>query len=175
MQAFFRERVGFYLREVRGQAYDVVAAVIGGEKQGGYAWVRDTVARAEAVSVARGGEDFLAVSAAFKRIKNILAQAKYEPIDSGGFVLRDSGDPESALMKKAYAITEQLGELRKQRAYGAALAAIATIRPEVDAFFEKVMVMDPDLNVRQRRLMFLSTIVTNFSGIADFSEIVTPG
>jgi len=174
MFAFFRERVGFYLREVRGQAYDVVAAVIGSERNADYLSVRDTVARAEAVSAARGGEDFAAVSAAFKRIKNILAQARYEASE-GGFMLRESEGAEFALMQKAYDVAKQLAELREQRAYSAALAAIATIRPEVDAFFAEVMVMDPDLVVRQRRLMLLSTIVTNFSGIADFSEIVTAG
>ena len=174
MFTFFRERVGFYLRDVRGQAYDVVAAVIGDEHQGGYMDVRDSVARAEAVSAARGGEDFAAVSAAFKRIKNILAQAKYEAAP-GGFLLREAEGPEFALMQKVYSVVEQLADLREQRDYSAALAAIATIRPEVDAFFERVMVMDPDLVVRERRLLLLSTIVRNFSGIADFSEIVTAG
>ncbi len=174
MFTFFRERVGFYLRDVRGQAYDVVAAVIGDEHQGGYMDVRDSVARAEAVSAARGGEDFAAVSAAFKRIKNILAQAKYEAAP-GGFLLREAEGPEFALMQKVYSVLEQLADLREQRNYSAALAAIATIRPEVDAFFEQVMVMDPDLVVRERRLLLLSTIVRNFSGIADFSEIVTAG
>ena len=38
--------------------------------------VRDAVARAEAVTAVRGSADFAAVSAAFKRMKNILSQAK---------------------------------------------------------------------------------------------------
>jgi len=175
MFTFFRERVGFYLREVRGQAYDVVAAVVGGERHAGYLDVRDTVARAEAVTAARGGEDFVAVSAAFKRIKNILAQAKYEPVESGGFLVPPSEIAESALMAKSFEVIGQIQEFRNRRDYGAALAAIATIRPEIDAFFDQVMVMDPDLIVRQRRLMMLSTIVSNLSAIADFSEIVTAG
>ena len=82
MLGFFRERVEFYLREVKGQAYDVVAAVLAA----GFAEVRDAVARAEAVTAVRvasgvGGDDFAAVSAAFKRMGNILAQAREKGIE----------------------------------------------------------------------------------------------
>ena len=56
-----------------------------------------------------------------------------------------------------------------------ALEAMATLRPEIDAFFDKVMVMDPDPALRAARLALLSGIVRSFSGIADFSEIVTAG
>ncbi len=72
MVAFFGERLEFYLREAKGQAYDVVTAVLAAGSDD----VRDAVARAEAVTAVRGSEDFAAVSAAFKRMKNILAQAK---------------------------------------------------------------------------------------------------
>ena len=80
--AFFGERIDFYLREGRDQAYDVVKAVMAA----GADDLNDLVARAEAVTAVRGGEDFLAVSAAFKRMKNILAQAveKGEMPDEGG-------------------------------------------------------------------------------------------
>ena len=80
--SFFAERVEFYLREVRGQAYDVVKAVlaVGGDD------VRDAGARAEAVSGVRSSEDFAAVSAAFKRMKNILAQAPEKGLSTGGEV-----------------------------------------------------------------------------------------
>ncbi len=72
MEVFFAERLEFYLREAKGQAYDVVKAVLAA----GANDVRDAVARAEAVTAVRGSEDFAAVSAAFKRMKNILAQAE---------------------------------------------------------------------------------------------------
>ena len=72
VEAFLRERLHFYLKDVRGFAYDVVNAVLAA----GADDVRDAIARAEALTVARGSEDFVAVSAAFKRIKNILRQAE---------------------------------------------------------------------------------------------------
>jgi glycyl-tRNA synthetase beta chain len=61
------------------------------------------------------------------------------------------------------------------RDYAAALESIATLRPPIDAFFDQVMVMDPDADIRQRRLGLLASILTSFAGIADFSEIVVTG
>jgi glycyl-tRNA synthetase beta chain len=63
--------------------------------------------------------------------------------------------------------------LRQQRAYGEALTLIATLRPDVDAFFDKVMVLDPDPAVRGANLALIDGVLRGFSGIADFSEIVT--
>jgi glycyl-tRNA synthetase beta chain len=174
LRGFFRERLEFYLREARGQAYDVVAAVLAA----GSSDVRDAVARAEAVSAARGGEDFAAVSAAFKRMKNILAQAKFSLPADTGFVMggySQMSDAEKTLAKKAFDVAERVEKLRGEHAYGAALELVASIRPEVGAFFERVMVMDPDPQVREQRLMLLAMIVRSFSGIADFSEIVVAG
>jgi glycyl-tRNA synthetase beta chain len=45
----------------------------------------------------------------------------------------------------------------------------------VDTFFDQVMIMDPDTRIRHRRLLMLQRILRTFSGIADFSEIVTAG
>jgi glycyl-tRNA synthetase beta chain len=43
----------------------------------------------------------------------------------------------------------------------------------VDAFFDKVMVLDPDPAVRGANLGLIAGVLSGFSGIADFSEIVT--
>jgi glycyl-tRNA synthetase beta chain len=60
-----------------------------------------------------------------------------------------------------------------RRAYAEALALIATLRPAVDAFFDKVMVLDPDPALRGVHLALIQSVLNGFSGIADFSEIVT--
>ncbi len=181
VQAFLGERVKSYLMEVRGFAYDVVNAVtsagsivVSTEVTLGAENVRHTIARAEALTAARGSEDFVAVAAAFKRIKNILRQAEEK-----GFTL---GSPNSvelvaeaqALWDAARKLTPQVAVLRERRAYGEALALIATLRPAVDAFFDKVMVLDPDVQVRGAHLGLIDEVLRGFSGIADFGEIVTP-
>jgi len=173
MIAFFGERLEFYLREAKGQAYDVVKAVLAA----GADDVRDAVARAEAVTAVRGSEDFVAVSAAFKRMKNILTQAQERgelPTSGEG----QSGAVHSTqmeLMTKEEEIADRVKRMAERREYVGALEAIATLRPQVDAFFDQVMVMDPDPKVRASRLWLLKKIVSNFSGIADFSEIVVAG
>jgi glycyl-tRNA synthetase beta chain len=43
----------------------------------------------------------------------------------------------------------------------------------VDAFFDKVMVLDPDPAIRGAHLALIDEVLRGFSGIADFSEIVT--
>ncbi len=178
MQAFFAERLEFYLREVKGQAYDVVKAALAGGSDD----VPDTVARAEAVTAVRGASsgdtgDFVAVSAAFKRMKNILAQAKEKGIAAGANVdqalLTES--TEKALAERSAELAAKVKGLRAEKKYTAALEQIATLRPQVDAFFDAVMVMAPDEAVRANRLALLEKVLGDFSGIADFSEIVVAG
>jgi glycyl-tRNA synthetase beta chain len=173
MVAFFAERIEFYLREAKGHAYDVVKAVLaaGGDD------VRDAVARAEAVSAVRASEDFAAVSAAFKRMKNILSQAREKGIDVGNSVdsalLEDNA--EIALEGRAVAVAGRVEGLSAAKNFKAALEEIASLRPQVDAFFEAVMVMAPDPAIRANRLALLTRITADFSRIADFSEIVVAG
>jgi glycyl-tRNA synthetase beta chain len=167
--AFLRERLSFYLKDVRGFAYDVVSAVLAA----GADDVRDAIARAEALTAARKSADFAAISAAFKRIKNILRQAEEKQ-----FVLGSPKDvklaPEAQqLANAAAALVPQVAKLREKRAYGEALALIATLRPVVDAFFDKVMVLDNDPAIRGANLGLIDEVLRGFSGIADFSEIVT--
>jgi glycyl-tRNA synthetase beta chain len=178
VEVFFAERLEFYLREAKGQAYDVVKAVLAA----GANDVRDAVARAEAVTAVRGSEDFAAVSAAFKRMKNIVAQANPE-LRSGqqngiGAIAGGSAHLHPAQRELLIAAAEtgkKVDSLRRSHDYMKALEAIATLRGPVDAFFDQVMVMDPDENVRNSRVILLMTILRSFSGIADFSEIVTQG
>ncbi|SNS39150.1 glycyl-tRNA synthetase beta chain [Granulicella rosea] len=173
LKAFFAERLDFFLREAKGQAYDVVKAVlaVGADDP------RDAVARAEAVSAVRSSDDFAAVSAAFKRMKNILAQAAEKSVAAAASV-DDSllTDPsEKALAEHSAILAGNVQRLRAAGDFKAALEAIATLRSQVDAFFEAVMVMAPEPEIRANRLALLQKVLADFSGIAEFSEIVTAG
>ena len=167
--AFLQERLHFYLKDVRGFAYDVVNAVLAA----GADDVRDAIARAEALTAARESEDFAAISAAFKRIKNILRQAEEKGFAIGAEAGVKLAPEAEQLAVAAAALAPEVAKLRRDRAYGEALAAIATLRPAVDAFFDKVMVLDPDATVRGAHLALVDEVLRGFSGIADFSEIVT--
>jgi len=171
LAAFFRERLEFYLRDVRGIAYDVVNAVLAAGSED----VVDASARAEAVTAVRPTEDFVAISTAFKRIKNILRQArevgKKWPEEFSNSQLSESA--EQVLGARVVETRAKVESLHKQKQHQQALTHIAQLRPVIDVFFDKVMVMVDDEKLRSNRLALLATMQRSFSTIADFSEIVT--
>jgi glycyl-tRNA synthetase beta chain len=172
LAAFFRERVEFYLREVKGFAYDVVNAVLAA----GYDDIRDAIARAEALSAVRGSDDFIAISAAFRRIQNIIRQANEKgllPVENKYDDSRLTDLAEINLRTRAGQIGGEFHLLRRTHKYREALELIATLRPDIDQFFDKVMVMVEDEALRNARLALIIRVQEGFSSIADFSEIVT--
>ncbi len=171
VHAFLSERLEWYLREVRGAAYDVVRAVMSTHPED----VRDAIARVDAVTVARGTEDFLAISAAFKRMRNIVEQGRTKGESFASPEQINTTLCEPAELSLAAQAIEQAGKVERLRAtgkYGDALQAIAALRPMVDAFFDRVMVMAIEPELRAARLGLLAQITGDFSTIADFSEIV---
>jgi glycyl-tRNA synthetase beta chain len=172
--AFFRERVEFYLREVAGVSFDAVNAVVAAQVDD----VADTVARAQALEKVRSTDDFRAISAAFKRSKNILRQGAEKQLLPPGATVDPSllsDTAEQSLHAAARQLIPDVEALRAKRNYAAALERIATLRPHVDLFFERVMVMVEDEATRTNRLALLALVVSEFSKIADFSEIVPAG
>ena len=166
---FFRERLNFYLKDVRGFAYDVVNAVLAA----GTDDVRDAIARAEALTAVRGSEDFAAISVAFKRIKNILRQAEEKKFVIGSAESIKLAAQAQDLKDAADFLAPKVARLREEHAYIPALIEIASLRPVVDTFFDRVMVLDPDPTIRGAHLGLIDEVLRSFSTIADFSEIVT--
>jgi glycyl-tRNA synthetase beta chain len=170
---FFRERLEFYLREALGFKYDVVNAVL----TAGSDDVVDAAARAAALAGVRSSSDFEAISIAFKRMKNILRQAreagKHPATAINPAILKE--DAERMLASLVPETAKKVEAFRREHDYEAALAEIAKLRPAIDQFFDRVMVMVEDENLRANRLAVLETLTREFSTIADFSEIVTEG
>lgn len=171
MVVFLRERLEFYLRDGLGFAYDVVNAVLAAGNDD----VVDAVARAKAVAKVRPSPDFESISIAFKRMKNILRQAheagSQPAADFHPGALKEPAEVNLAELIPATA--QRVQELRAKKNYEPALVEISRLRPAVDTFFDKVMVMVDEPKVRANRLALLQTVLREFSTIADFSEIVT--
>jgi glycyl-tRNA synthetase beta chain len=166
--AFLKERLDFYLREVRGYSYDVVNAVL----STGLTTVADAIARAQALTDVRGSEDLAAISTAFKRIKNILRQAE-EKQEGQSIKAEDLIEPaEQHLYAEVVRVAPQVETLRAQQKYPEALERVATLRPAIDSFFDQVMVLAPEAHLRRNRLALIASVLSDFSRIADFSEIV---
>ncbi len=173
IRAFFRERLEFYLRDARGFAYDVVNAVLAAGSDD----VVDALARAEAVAKVRSSTDFESISIAFKRMKNILRQASETRKEVAPQIHADllQEQAEKDLAAQVPGAAKEVETLRSERNYEKALLEIAKLRPAIDHFFDKVMVMVEEAQVRANRLALLQTLLKEFSTIADFSEIVTEG
>jgi len=171
--SFFRERMEFYLRDVRGYSYDVVKAVLAADTND----VVDALARAEAVKQVLHMPEFQAIGAACKRMRNILKQATEKGIRTAETFeyLPQTADEEKNLMAYMEQTAPKVEGSRAKKDYADALITLSTVRERVDAFFDKVMVMVDDQRVRANRLALLQRLLKEFSTIADFSEIVTEG
>jgi len=169
VRIFFRERLEFYLKDVRGYAYDVVKAVLAADAED----VVDALARAEAVKQVMHMPEFLAIGAACKRMRNILRQAEEKGIEAGEKFeyLPEAAAEEKTLMAYMERTAAQVEAQRTQKEYLDALLLLSTARGPVDEFFDKVMVMVEDAKVRANRLALLRKLLREFSTIADFSEI----
>ena len=155
--AFFQERVRFYFKDVRGFQYDEVNAAMAA----GWSNLVDLGARLERIRGLRSSPDFEPLAASFKRIRNILEQAKFEGLAGFREDLLEE-EPEKELYGEYLSIAGQPIE-----------SVISRLRPKVDLFFDKVLVNAPNQEVRQNRLQLLFELRREFSKVADFSEIVT--
>ncbi|HYZ82780.1 MAG TPA: glycine--tRNA ligase subunit beta [Bryobacteraceae bacterium] len=168
LREFLTDRIRYYFRDVRGFAYDEVNAVL----SAGLSDLVDAEQRLAAIQAVRPTENFEPLAASFKRIANILRQAKEQPDGEPDTKLLEQG-PEADLHAEFVKVRELVAAHRAKQEYGPALERIASMRPKVDLFFDKVMVNVEDATIRRNRLALLSNLLTEFSSVAHFSEIVT--
>jgi len=169
---FIADRARFYFQERRGYAFDEVKAAMAA----GADDLVDLSDRLEALRRIRQTENFPPLAAAFKRIRNILEKsAAAESIPERPVTTKFTAEEERALHAAAEHAAQAASRLKQERKYADALERIAALRPTVDRFFDKVLVMAPEPDVRANRLALLRNLLREFSTIADFSEIVTEG
>jgi len=166
LEEFLAERIRHYFREIRGFKYDEVNAVL----VSGWDDLLDVEERLEAVRAVRPTQDFEPLAASFKRIRNILKQAQFEGLGNALVESLLESGPETELYEKFMTTREACRMLPD---YRGKLEQIASLRPHVDRFFDKILVNAPNPAVRQNRLTLLHALLAEFSTIADFSEIVT--
>ncbi|MBI3069418.1 MAG: glycine--tRNA ligase subunit beta, partial [Betaproteobacteria bacterium] len=178
LHAFFMDRLRPYLRE-RGYAPDEIDAVLALNPLR----LDHVLARLDAVKRFRALPEGTALSAANKRIRNILRQAGAD-LGATGYELRQDGNVgihrNSALLRENaernldHELESAIGEVRPMlqgRDYASALRRLAALRPAVDEFFDKVMVMVDDADLRNNRLALLKDLGNLFLQIADVSRL----
>jgi glycyl-tRNA synthetase beta chain len=160
---FFRGRFENQLLS-QGHPYDVVDAVLA-------AGIQDLVRAEEKIGAMekfKNDPDFAPLAVAFKRVVNIIRNA-----EKGKLAPEHSCTEERELHEAFLAIREIVMRHSAEGDYRAALIALASLRKPVDAFFERVLVMDKDDQRRCHRLALLEEISSLFHDLADFSKIVT--
>ena len=170
---FLQERTAYYLQSVKGLHYDTVRAVVPGNKS--FPAPSKALERGKALERVRDTEDFQALAAAAKRTRNILEKsAKAEDfgeaarVDAALFRAQEERD----LYEAYHAARTAVDGFEAQSDYASAFLRLAQLRPVVDRFFDKVLVMDPDLSVRANRLRLLAELMAMvFSRFADLSQI----
>jgi len=111
------------------------------------------------------------LAAANKRIANILKKSPVASVAGSVSAERLREPAEQALHHSLDELRAPVETLIAQREYGAALDRLAGLRGSVDAFFDRVLVNDPDEALRQNRLTLLAQLRSLFAGIADLSRL----
>jgi len=164
---FLRDRARYVFREKDGFEYDEVNAVF----RTGADDLVDARKRLEALRAIRKSRNFEPLTVSFKRIRKIVEKAGKQA--EGVFVQSDlfEGDVERALFAAMRKAAPKVEEQKRAGRYKEALEVIASLRPDIDRFFEQVMVMAENEAVKKNRLALLSELLREFSTIADFSEL----
>ena len=161
VREFFRGRyVNLLAGEFAGDAVDAAVAV-------GYDDLVDARARIAAMAEFKTHPDFEALAIGFKRAANIVKEGVDTAVNPALFT-----DPAEGQLCNTFAgVKASVEDNIAGQAYLDALTEIATLRGPVDTFFEKVMIMADDEQVRTNRLALLTGIVRLVGGIGDFGRL----
>ena len=176
---FFADRLKVQQREA-GVRHDLIDAVfaLGGEDD----LVR-LLARVKALQAFMATEDGTNLLAGYKRAANILKQADISVAPAkAGAAIGGSPSPAAPAFAGATAVDQALltalntaepaaSTAVADERFTDAMAALASLRAPIDAFFDGVMVNDPDEAVRAYRLGLLARFTGAVHGVADFSKI----
>jgi glycyl-tRNA synthetase beta chain len=168
---FFDERLKVQLRE-QGARHDLVDAVL--DLRGTEASIVSIVRRVEALGKFLDTEDGKNLLAGYKRAINIIRieekkdRRNYNEWSNPSLYRQKE---EKALARAIETTREEGSNAVAQEDYEAAMRAMAKLRPDVDAFFDKVTVNVEDKQLRENRLKLLNEIREATRTVADFSRI----
>lgn len=172
LEDFIKQRLDTYLKEknVFQDEIDSVLSV-------GFVDILDAFNRAAAVHTIRKLPDFEPLAVSFKRIGNILKQAGKTENREQRLEIREEllKEPEEIELYKKFVETKNkidAAESPRNGDYTAILNELVLLREPVDNFFDKVLIMAQNEEIKINRLALLSAIHNQFIKIADFSKIV---
>lgn len=168
--AFIQNRISHLLAE-EGFSKDVISACVSVSVDN----IPDVWNRVKALETLKAQPDFEPLAVAFKRVVNILRKSKKTvnpdkaKVDQRLF----EHDSESKLLNACAKVERKVADAMKKGLFDQALLDIASLRNDVDALFDGVMVMTDKAKIRNNRLALLGRISSLFNEFADFSKITT--
>lgn len=166
---FFKGRMASLL-EAEGISKDAVAAVLSVSSDN----IPMIWKKAHGMQVLKTAPDFEILATAFKRVVNIIKKA--DASETIGRTVDESlfeHASEPALFDQYKDVRQKVIRHIENGLIDKAFADIAALRQSVDRFFEDVMVMAENRDVRRNRLALLGLISGLFAELADFSKIST--
>lgn len=173
LEEFLKNRVGLSLRE-NGVRYDIVNAILAG----GMESIREIFAKAFALKELREEEEFIPTVMASIRLINIIrfAQRRGEnPPQEGVKEELLLLEEEKRLYEEGKRVEKELGMLREKEDYRAMFGALSSLRELINRFFDKVLVMTEEKDLRANRLALVDFIWRLFCFFGDLSQIVLEG
>lgn len=161
--SFFEQRIRTILTE-NGYRYDVIEAII----TAGYDNLQETLLRAEALEEIKKTANFNKLLTAFTRANNLCKKAGKISINNEYIVENVEKNLYEKVVKAQVEVNKAVGEKEFLRA----LEIIAQLEEAINAFFEGVMVMSEDENIRLNRLALLQQVTGLVEPIADLTKIV---
>jgi glycyl-tRNA synthetase beta chain len=179
---FLLVRFEFYLREAAkvnpqvARAVRKAGATGSDDAPGGHLIGYGKIAGfAKALHAQVGSANVLAVAELLKRTANILRQAKEKKIifadQESESLLQEAAEKE--LSGKVTEVDQAIQRSYREANYDSIIAAIASLQPPLNAFFDSVMVMVDDASLRDNRLALLSRTESVVRWAADFSELAS--
>ncbi len=160
---FFKERFRNFLLEEYSFDFDVIDAALSVKFED----INDSLKVVQTITGFKDKEDFESVTTAFKRVVNISKDSESGEIDQSLLV----DNSERTLYEKFVSITDLVQKDLEAGNYESVLSKIVELRIPVDNFFDSVMVMDNNLQLKKNRLSLLCSIKNLFFKIADFSKL----
>jgi glycyl-tRNA synthetase beta chain len=163
LHGFVLERLrGYYADQgLSGPTFDAVAAAASGDEH----TLLDFDRRLKALAEFAGLPEAPALAAANKRIRNILRKSE-DAIPETVSVSLLQEDAERRLAIEVDSAIHETQDGLAERDYVAVLRRLSALREPVDAFFDKVMVMADDPELRRNRLALLKRLADRFSAVA---------
>lgn len=169
---FFWSRIE-NIYENEGYKFDEVKVVIIPSQKLGLKVLGDIKKKLDALQNLRKESSFESITTIFKRASNILNQAKKQKLNISDVVKTDllKEEPERNLYNQYVVIDKQLEELLSNKDYANAINKLNDIKPYLDNFFEKVMVMCEDENIKINRISLINYITEKFNSFVNLSSL----